>query len=143
MTVFKQVTELTLRSGEKLHITAAEGNSARMAKSSAQSKSIVFPSARNRMIDSSFIVDIQDKSIEDSEATRKEQLEQDKRKLIAAGLLEPKEDSKYKPGYMKYMVASIKLRKKIGRGTSDIKARLDEKQIAIITEMLAKESLSW
>jgi len=141
--IFKQVTELTLRNGEKLHVTAAEGNSARQAKAAAQAKSILFPSIRNRMIDASFIVDIQDKSIEDHEATAKEQLELSKRNLISAGLLEPEEDSKYKPGYIKYIVACVKLRKKTGKSYMDIKNKLDDKQVQLVTDILAKEALDW
>jgi hypothetical protein len=134
--VFKQVTELTLRNGEKLNITVAEGNSARQAKASERSKSIMFPSLKNRMIDSSFIVDIQDKSVEDSEATRKLAEEETKRALIASGLLPPQEDQKYMPGYISFIVASIKLRKRSGGGIAQIKANLDEKQLKMVNEKL-------
>lgn len=139
--VYKQVTELTLRNGERLNVTEAEGNSARVAKSSGQSKSIVFPSIKNRMIDASFIVDIQNKTVEDVEATRQLELEQTKRTLISTGLLEPEEDSRYKPGYISYIVASVKLRKK-GRGSIlEIKQKLDEKQLELVNKKLEEQGL--
>lgn len=139
--VYKQVTELTLRNGERLNVTEAEGNSARQAKASGQSKSIIFPSLRSRMIDASFIVDIQNKTVEDVEATRKLAEEETKRNLIATGLLEPEEDSKYKPGYISYIVASIKLRKK-GRGSiREIKQKLDDKQLELVNKRLEEQGL--
>lgn len=141
--IYKQVTELTLRNGEKLHVTAAEGNSARTAKASERSKSIMFPSIRNRMIDASFIVDIQDKSVEDPVATAAQQLADSKRSLISAGLLEPEEDSRYRPGYIKYIVACIKLRKKAGKGIMDIRDKLDEKQTELVRTALETESLEF
>lgn len=140
-TVFKQVTELTLRNGEKLNVTIAEGHSARQAKASERSKSIMFPSLRNRMIDSSFIVDIQDKSVEDSEATKKLQEEETKRILISTGLLPPQEDQKYMPGYISFLVASIKLRKKSGASISKIRESLDEKQLKLVNEKLNEQGL--
>lgn len=139
--VYKQVTEITLRNGEKLNVTVAEGHSARQAKASERSKSIIFPSIKNRMVDGSFIVDIQDKSVVDEEESRKLQEAETKRALITSGLLPPQEDQKYMPGYIGFIVACIKLRKKSGSGLSAIKEKLDEKQLDLVNKQLEAQGL--
>lgn len=136
--VYKKVTELTLRNGEKVHVTLAEGNSVRQAKASERSKSIMFPSLNNRMLDSSFIVDVQDKSVEDH--TQPELIDHTKG-LIAAGLLEPEPDLRLAPGYIKYVVAGIKLRK--GKNTAAIKAKLDEEQLKLVEAEMQRQGVTW
>lgn len=134
---YKKITELTLRNGEKLNVTVPEGESARQAKAATQQKSVVFPSLNNRMIDTSFIVDIQDKTVEDPAAA----ITDHNQALIAAGLLEPKPDLRIAPGYIKYIVAGIKLRK--GAKTGEIKRKLDKEQLELVEAEMQRQGVSW
>lgn len=135
---YKKVTEVTLRNGEKLQVTLAEGSSIRQAKSSERAKSIMFPSLNNRMLDSGFIVDVQDKTIEDPS---KPTVVDHSKALIAAGLLEPEEDLRLAPGYIKYVVAGIKLRK--GVRTQEIKIKLDKEQLELVEAEMERQGVAW
>lgn len=110
--VLKKVTELTLRNGTKLQITIKEGENIRKAKLRNTSSSIIIPSLNNRMVDSSFIVDIEDKMVEDLQ----QMLTPDANtKLLNRSDLKPADENS--PGYLKFKEAQKKLRKKMGGQT--------------------------
>lgn len=139
MSARKQVTQVTLKNGEKIIVSLDRGNAARQAMI-AGSGVWTIPEQNNRIVSVPMLAEVNDVWIEDVQVQLGEQLERAKR-IEASG--QKVEATATSPGYIKFLVGNIRLRLRHGGSMHNILSKINDEQRPLVNAELTRQGVDF